>query len=195
MWQLGYVWLGCVSLWRGPFRQVMEKNYQKGEIMVYKPKQQYKWNEGFSFKTDANTVGGMIEHLEKKHGSVTGEMLLEASRSELSQTHDLFEWDDAKAAENYRLHTARCAIGQLRVVVTMQNGEQKPIRAFVNVSENHAMYENITAALKDESKREVYLNKIRAELNAFIQRNKNIEELADMLINAGENLKEGRLSA
>lgn len=157
--------------------------------MVYKPKQQYQWNEGFSFRTDANVVGGMVEHLEKTHGSVTGELLLEASRSETSQTHDLFEWDDATAAEKYRLNTARSAIGQLRVVMTMQSGEQKPIRAFVNVSESHASYESITTALQDENKREVYLNKIRAELDAFIQRNKNIEELADMLTEAAESLR------
>ena len=161
--------------------------------MVYKPKQQYQWNNGFSFKVDANTAGGMLEHLEKKYGSVTSKIFLEESRPEESQTHKLFEWDDSKAAELYRLHTARCAIGSLRVVQTMSSGDQVAIRAYVDTSNDSVThYESINEALKDESKRNIYLNKIRAELNTFIQRNKNIEELAEMLIEAGNNLKKGK---
>lgn len=160
--------------------------------MVYKPKQQYQWCEGYSYKTDANVVGGMIEHLEKKHGGVTRELFLEASRPEDSQTHNLFEWDDQKAAEKYRLYTAKSVIGALRVVMPMESGDKTPVRAFVNVSEEKTVYENISSALSNERTREIYLNKIRAELDSFIQRNRHIEELAQILIESAEKLREGR---
>lgn len=52
-------------------------------------------------------------------------------------------------------------------------------------------YESIELALKDESKRGNILNRIHSELDNFVQRNRHIEELADMLIETGEKLKKG----
>ena len=65
----------------------------------------------------------------------------------------------------------------------------------VSAKTEKSMYESISVALADESKRKNILNRIQGELDAFIQRNNNVEELADMLIMAGEELKERRKSA
>lgn len=167
------------------------------ETMVYKPKNKYSWGDGFAPKLDANIVGGVVEQIEAERGSVTKEAFLDVSRPEDAPTHCLFEWDDSKAAEKYRLDQARNTIGNLRIVYVSSNKEKVPIRAFVNVSAKaeKSMYESISVALLDESKRKNILNRIQGELDAFIQRNNNIEELADMLIAAGEKLKEGRKSA
>lgn len=152
---------------------------------------QYNYAKGFTFKVDANIVGATLEELEKKNGTATSEALLEVSRDEKSPTHDLFEWDDAKAAESYRLHTARCVINSIRVVYEEINPE--PVRAFVNVSEPHerATYSNIKEALADEAKKSNYLSRVQAEIDRFVEKYREVKEFADMLIEAGEKLKAG----
>lgn len=161
--------------------------------MVYKPKNQYSWGEGWSPSLDANIVGGVVEKIEAEHGSVTKELLLEESRPVESATHSLFEWDNDKAAEQYRLEQARHTISALRVVYVTPEKEEVSVRAFVNVSElsDKARYRNVEVALSEEDSREAYLKRIRNELEAFIRRNKGIEELGSILIEYGQRLQKG----
>ena len=161
--------------------------------MVYKPKRNYEWGEGWSPKMDANIVGGVVEQIEDEYGSVTKERLLEVSRPNDSVTHSLFEWDDPKAAEMYRLDQAKHIIGALRVVYVNSDCEQVTVKAFVNVSElsDKAAYRNVEVVLQDEDSREIYLKRVQNELNAFVKRNKNIKELADMLETAAKELRKG----
>ena len=152
--------------------------------MVYQPKRKYEWWDGYKRIVDANTVGVVVEQLEEKNGQVTKEDFLEVSRPEDSVTHALFEWDDGKAAEAYRLDQSRRIINSLRIVYVKPDKEEEvKVSAFVQTTPNgvKAHYENIEDALKDNGKREIVLNRIRAELDAFIIRNQHIEELADLL--------------
>lgn len=151
--------------------------------MVYQPKRKYEWWDGYSRTVDANTVGAVVEHLEEENGQVTKEDFLEVSRPEDAPTHTLFEWDDSVAAEKYRLDQSRKIITALRVVYETKNEEEIKVSAFIQTSAdgNKTHYENIEDALKDDGKREIVLNRIRGELDAFITRNQHIEELADIL--------------
>lgn len=162
--------------------------------MVFQPKRSYSWSEGFAYNMDADIVGGVCEQIENENGSVTKERFLEASRPEDSVTHSLFEWDDAKAAEAYRLDTSKRIINCLRISYINDKSEECKVRAFVNVSEfsEKAQYESIEIILQQEDKRANYLARIKQELDNYIRRNSHIEELADILIAAGENLKKGR---
>lgn len=159
--------------------------------MVYKAKKKYTWSDGWKPKADANIVGGVVEQIEAENGSVTKEAFLEKSRPEDSVTHSLFEWNDDKAAELYRLDQSKHIIGALRVVYVSPDNENVSVKAFVNVSElsNKASYMSINKALGSELLRKTYLNRIQNELNAFVLRNQHIEELANILIETGENLK------
>lgn len=161
--------------------------------MVYKPKKLYSWADGWQPNMDANIVGGVVEEIEEEYGSVTKEILLEKSRPEDSATHSLFEWDDSKAAEKYRLDQSKHIINNLRITYEAGNNETVSVKAFVNVSElsDKARYRNVEVALMEEDTKEVYLKRIRNELEAFIQRNKHIEELADILIEEATRLKKG----
>lgn len=159
--------------------------------MVFKPKRSYTWGEGFKPNADANVVGAVCEQIENENGSVTKERFLDVSRPINSPTHDLFEWEDAKAAELYRLDTSKRIIGCLRVYYINENEKECQVKAFVNVSElsETAKYESIEVVLSEEDKRSVYLTRIKQELDNYIRRNSHIEELADILIEAGNKLK------
>ncbi len=159
--------------------------------MVYKPKNSYSWGDGWKPSVDANIVGGVVEQIEAENGSVTKEKFLDFSRPIDSPTHNIFEWDDSKAAEKYRLEQSLHTIGNLRVVYTSPSNEEVSVKAFINVSamRETPSYESIAVALKDEDKRKNILNRIQGELDNFVTRNRHIEELADMLIATGERMK------
>ena len=96
----------------------------------------------------------------------------------------MFEWDDAKAAENYRLVQSRNIINNLTVTLTMpESGEQKTTVAFVNVNpvKNGGKYISIPIALENEYTRKTILSNAYAELESFKRKYETLSELADLL--------------
>ena len=159
--------------------------------MVYEPKRKtYVWGEGYRPKVKPDIVGGVLEQINAECGSVTSKELLDRSRPEDSPTHDLFEWDDNVAAEAYRLEQSRYAIRHLRVIYEDANEEKQTISAFVNIAPITAVaeYQDISVALSNQKTREAVFSRIRAELDAFIERNKKFDELGELLIERGRKL-------
>lgn len=158
--------------------------------MVYEVKK-YSWREGWTPKISADVVGKVVSDIEAKNGTVTKEALLDASRSDKSPTHSLFEWDDHKAGELYRLSVASRVITQLQVEVIKEESEDKLyVPAFINVnSERDSKYLNIVDALSNEESKELILERLRKEVKAFIDRNKHIEEFITILQEEIEALK------
>jgi hypothetical protein len=68
-------------------------------------------------------------HLEKlaRDGRLTPEQVLTDARKKTSPIHDAFEWDDSKAAEQFRLSQARHLIA--RVEVEFVRDPHQPNRA------------------------------------------------------------------
>lgn len=159
--------------------------------MVYKPKREYSWNPDYKLSIDPNTVGGVLEEIESRDGGVTATAFLEASRPEDSPTHSVFEWNDSKAAESWRLHQSRTTINALRVSYTNADGEDVKVSAFIKTTPGNTrtVYENIQNALSDKEKKEIVLARIREELDSFIIRNQHIEELADILEDASKKVR------
>ena len=61
----------------------------------------YKKKDGARLKTDAQTVGDILEKLEK-NGGLTAKRLVDESRPEDAPLNKKKKWGDAKAAEAYR---------------------------------------------------------------------------------------------
>ena len=81
----------------------------------------FKWRDGARLKSDPTAVGKELEKIRKK-GDLTAEAVVDAARDESSPMHDDFEWDDSKAAHEYRLVTARTLIRSIEVII--ENGGQ-----------------------------------------------------------------------
>jgi hypothetical protein len=70
-----------------------------------------------------------LNRIKSIYGSLTPENVLDASRVETAVLHKLFNWDDAKAAEHYRLQQARTILNNIEVKV-ISNGQPKQIAVY-----------------------------------------------------------------
>lgn len=139
----------------------------------------YKWKQGSRVNFDAQKVGEVCERLEKK-GRLTPTALVDASRRSNAPLHNLFEWDDEKAAEKYRETQAAYLIRSIEVDVS---GVSEPVRAFVsvNVDGESRQYMSVEVAMKSEPTREQVLEDALIELEAFRRKYKNLNELASVI--------------
>lgn len=139
----------------------------------------YKW-KNYKYSVPAEVVGKHFQKLEKKEGTLTSQNVLESARSEKSPIHSLFEWDNTKAAEQYRLKQAAQLICNLTVEIET---DDKPIecRAYMDVSEAKVgSFINVQSAFQSEESREVVLRRALNELSAFKTKYKNLLELQDV---------------
>ena len=164
--------------------------------MVYKPKRQYSWLVPTT-KVSAEVAGAVMEQIEETQGVLTKENFLEASRAEDSPTHKLFEWDNDKAAEKYRLTQSGRYIANMRVTIETEErkevstsvtfGEKKEddrpetVRAFMSISKDRtdrAVYINHEKAMSDEKLRATVLEHAAQELEMFQKKYERYQELA-----------------
>ena len=139
----------------------------------------YKWKQGSRVKADAQKVGEVCTRLEKK-GKLTPTALVDASRRSNAPLHNLFEWDDEKAAEKYRETQAAYLIRSIEVVNV---GTSEPVRAFVSVSvsDEGRTYMNVEAAMRAEPTREQVLDDALRELESFRRKYEGLTELASVI--------------
>jgi len=127
----------------------------------------------------ANDVGKELERIKKKYGSLKPSFIVDESRNAGDFLHDIFCWDDTKAAELYRVKQARDLIGNIHVVVTTKNINAK-VRAFVNVKtepEGHRSYHPIQDVIKNDTAYNDLLMQAKDDMESFITKYSQIEEL------------------
>lgn len=149
----------------------------------------YEWS-GYSFNMSAQTVGEKLEEVEKKYGAVTTRNFLDESRPEDSSTHALFEWDDAVAAERWRLDIARRVIGSVKIVVQRPTELQETVtvRAYVNKevddSRTKASYVSFAKAMdtrRENEYREIVIANAKRELIEFSKKYRTYSEFAGVI--------------
>lgn len=79
------------------------------------------------------TLRGYLIELRQREGMLTPQIVVEDARPVTSQLHDRFEWDDAQAAEQYRLEQARELIRSVKVQYVEPSGGVSSTRAFVSI--------------------------------------------------------------
>jgi hypothetical protein len=146
----------------------------------------YQWRQGFYPKADPNKVGREVQRLSVENdGEVAPAVLVSfAQQNPKSESNRLFQWDDEKAAEEYRLEQARLAMRSLIIVnLTVGGNKQEPIRAFVNVSSDGGRaYAPIAVVMRDPEKREEVLARALTELEAWRHRYAALQELATAFV-------------
>lgn len=143
----------------------------------------YEW-KGRKYSVSADIVGKEIEKIERENGEVTSRSLVDAARPTTSALHDLFEWDDTKAAESYRIHQAGKVLCSLSIVCE-DTPEPTTVRAYMNVADEAdnptrrtGSFINMQDAFSDKKKRDLILRVAIRELKELRKKYEVLTELA-----------------
>lgn len=83
----------------------------------------YQWKiNSLGRNVDPDEALNEIQKAETIFGKITPENVLKIAYSEDSALHTLFEWDDEKAAQNYRIQQARNIINNIEIKVVSDDG-------------------------------------------------------------------------
>lgn len=160
--------------------------------MVWKgtDKMKYALVEGSRVHLDSQVVGETLEGINGKYGMVTPSVVVEESKPVDAPLHNHFQWDDSKAAEEYRLVQARQLI---RAVTVMQDAKEdkevQVVRAFVNVRPvegdeplvSERCYITIQRAMGEEMLRRQVLANALAEIRSWRRRYAQYTEFAKIV--------------
>jgi len=127
----------------------------------------------------------IIAELERVKGAAPdgllhAESVLEAARSADSPLHGRFEWDDARAAEGYRLGQARTLIA---AAIIMEPRLGEPIRAYVSLTPDRANgggYRGTGEVLDSAGLRRILLADALREIEVLARRYSTLHELASV---------------
>lgn len=136
----------------------------------------YQWKSGSRIKGDAQKSGELFERLSQTEEGLTAQTLLEANKPKNAPLHDDYEWDNKKAAEEWRLHQSRHFINSLAIVTTTTDNKEEPVRAFF-ITTKESQYEPLTAIVNEPTKYEALLSSAKAELTAFQRKYNTLAEL------------------
>ena len=126
---------------------------------------------------DPQAVGDKLQELRDKHKGLTASIVIEDAKNKKSVLHGAFEWNDSKAAHEWRLHSARHL---MRAVITKEldsSGEIRYQPAFVFVkTEEGPRYETIARVQSDAELRHQVIKRAFAELTQWKKRYKEYKE-------------------
>lgn len=119
---------------------------------------------------------------DENEGVLSPENVVEAARPLDSPLHSKFEWDNSKAAENYRLWQARQLI---RITVEYIGAEESNVPAHVFVSlttdrKEDGGYRLVRAVLDDPDQRQQLMSDALADMQRFQQKYSQLKELAQV---------------
>lgn len=133
----------------------------------------YEWKSGSRIRADAQTAGEICQRLERE-GRLSARDLLDESRPEDAPLHGEFEWNDGKAAENWREHQARHIIGSILVIPE----KSEPVRGFFKIESCGNQYESIQTILASADKTKDLFAEALKELRQIEGKYKAIERLS-----------------
>jgi hypothetical protein len=111
--------------------------------------EEFKWRPGAVNRgVDPNTAHKEFERLRKEHGELTPSIVVDAARQSESALHPIFEWNDSKAAEEYRLGQAR---NVLRAIVKHYPEIDETAPVYVHVRSPNPRYEKTELVVNDAS--------------------------------------------
>lgn len=130
------------------------------------------WKSGCRISADAQKVADEIAAIGD---SATPAQILDRARDEQSELHKCFDWDDAKAAEKWRLQQARHIVCNL--VIKETSDTPKPeVRLFFK-TDGESGYKSTMLIMQDKDEYQKLLARALAELSNFKTKYKTLAEL------------------
>jgi hypothetical protein len=95
----------------------------------------YEWRDGRSQAVEASVVAARLDVLRKKHDRkvVEAKDFVKDAASDRSPLHPLFDWDDARCAQQHRESEARSYIRNIVVVEITNSKAKQALPAYVHI--------------------------------------------------------------
>lgn len=128
-------------------------------------------------KLDANDTANELERIRNKYGLLQPELVVAESRKENSILHNAFEWDNTKAAEQYRVSQARYLI---RVVVKVEdnNTEHKQYYS-IKTEDNTSQFLPASLVVQEISLYESAKNHLKQKVKGLMKSISELDRLAE----------------
>lgn len=140
----------------------------------------YQWKSNSRFPIGAQIAAERLSMIRDNMGVITPRHVVDDATSDNSPLHKCFEWDDTKAADNYRLGQARGLIGALIVAQVDDAPVKKETRAFVHIENSGARYEPIQVAMAHGDMRAEVLSRAQHEIKMWRARYSALSEFAEI---------------
>jgi hypothetical protein len=125
----------------------------------------------------------------KKQGRLKAATVVEYAKNPKTALHSAFEWDDGKAAHQYRLWQAEHLIISVRIIEPKSN---TPIQAFVSLGSDRKQkgggYRDTVSVLSDKQLREELLMQAWREFRYWQEKYQSLVELTPIFA-AAESIK------
>jgi len=118
-----------------------------------------------------------LERIRMEHGGVLNPpSVVEVAADPENILHGCFQWDDTKAAQEYRLWQARQLIS---TIVTILPNTREPVRMYVSLKDDREEggYRGIVDVLNDADMRRRMLKEALAEFTHFKRKYQQVKEL------------------
>ena len=131
------------------------------------PNGPFAYAEGYRARVPADVAGPALLELAGDRGleGLPASEVVASARPEQSPLHDVFEWDDATAAEEYRLEQARGLVRSVCVVVTGDDGVETRHHLFVNLRDGEG-YRRVIEVRRDAPSYERLVDLALADLKS-----------------------------
>lgn len=161
------------------------------------PPPEYEWSEmGEARYAKLTTPERLAEELLRFKGpqGFKPQQIVEAARAPTHYLHQFFEWDDAKAAESYRVQQARMLIASLKILVTdADEGDLRRAKAFYSVTNNRVRgYHDVETIRNDGRLQLRLLEQVDKELQQIVDRHIGVKAIAPIIADARRRLNEER---
>lgn len=139
---------------------------------------------GFFGKIAPKEVVREMRRLEKENGRLTSDIVLDSARCEDSPLHEVFEWNDAVAAEKYRRYQANNLIINIQRAKDDDEGEEF-VRVFVRAQDDEGAHYIEADSVEVDDAQWIMDNALRDLMN-WVNR---YDELADRLPGVFQEVK------
>ena len=141
----------------------------------------YKWRADSRFPIGAQIAAERLRAIQTVHGELTPHAVVQDAESESSPLHPCFEWDDDKAAHQFRLTQARKLIGSIVVAQIEDKPLGEEVRAFVHLTAEAPRYEAVEVVMRDVDMRGEVLERARREIALWRARYAAYEEFSTLV--------------
>lgn len=146
-------------------------------------------------KANAQKIGEALAVIsEKGKGHLVPAAVVDAARDRKNPLHPHFEWDNAAAADKYRLDQARSLIRSIHV--ESADTESGVARAFLSIREKSGVsYRSMDDVLRSADLQQKVLAAAERDLVAFESRYASLEDICGLIRQARERLSARRSAA